>query len=1422
MTRLDGTRRFDWPRFWVAQGGTISLSDGGYLVDPLWEAKSLGRTQLKTLAELDPFRGLVLLGEPGMGKSIALETEADRRRAMAEHDVSVIHADLRAYSSDHLLYKKVFEDPRLQAWKQGSGQLLLQLDSLDEALLRIETVAALIADELPTLPVERLSVRIACRTVTWQTIAPTLLPVFKTLWGADAAGVYEIAPLRRGDVLAAAAQWPVNVDAFVEQVRMADAVPFAIKPLTLGLLLRLFHSDGRLPESIADLYRQGCLSLCEEQNPNRRATRRDGQLAPRERLALAGRMAAVSMLANRYAIWTGPESQVAPQEDVALAELAVGTEPGQTRRIDLSRETLREALDTGLFSSRGDERMGWAHQSFAEFLAADYLIGRGISPRNFLDILRHPSGGLVPQLGVVAAWAASLSKDIRRELIEHEPMVLLHGDLAGWEADDLSALTAALLRCLDEKVAHDFSGGLSDRYGKLAHPGLAAMLRPYIQDAGRGLVARRVAMRIAKACSLRELEADLLALALDANAEPHMRACAVSALATCGEGRSWRALTPLALDAPGPDPDREIKGTALQILWPDHLEARELFQHLTPPRESYYGAYTVFLTDTLPQALKRDDLPFALEWATEFVRGINHRGEFVRRELADAILSAAWSHIQDPEITSLVLRYAQAAIGAHYELFVGHDREDQDAFRKNVIQDVQGRRAFLRAAIAAPHSKTFAYSLAQAGLLQRDDLGWILSLWLEGEAAAFDVDEVALSDFVQAALDLSDETHFSALYDAAERWPLLRSKYSGLLDGVPLDSPAAAELKKYHDMTTQHSRRPRPTIAPPPAQRVRECLDRFDNGEIHAWWQMNRELTLKPDSTHYGSDLQYRIVDMPGWGEADEVTRARILVSAARFLEHAVPTVDQWIGKNSVNFSDLAALRALVLLREFEPTVYAELSPALWQKWAPAIVALPQETGTEQSKVLDEILADATAKASTEVASTVLTLIRCERRRHEDTAESSREGVSSFSFLRRIKSDCHSVPLWEGLLQELADEANTPEQFATLLDVLLDAKVESAKHLALGRFEAWLPSPRDRTRAGSAAAVLLKHDAAAYWPQLWPAFLSDIELGREVILRLGRFHGWERPFFADLREGQLGDLYVWLARAFPHSEDPVHDDGPHWMAPRDSVVHLRDDVLAALANRGTPEAVVTLRSLIARLPELPWLAFRLVDADQLMRQRTWLPLTPNEVLSLIECPEGRLVQSASQLADILVEVLRRYEQELHGEQSPIRSLWDRQSSGSLLRPVEEDAISDHVKLFLQRELVERGVVVNREVEVARAVGAPVGKRTDIRVNAVRKANRAEAFDQITAVIETKGCWNGDLMTAMQTQLRDEYLARIGAPVGIYLVGWFDKAKWDPADYRRGKAPAWDVAEAQRQLDEQASGLSGGFLIRALVLDCHAP
>jgi hypothetical protein len=229
--------------------------------------------------------------------------------------------------------------------------------------------------------------------------------------------------------------------------------------------------------------------------------------------------------------------------------------------------------------------------------------------------------------------------------------------------------------------------------------------------------------------------------------------------------------------------------------------------------------------------------------------------------------------------------------------------------------------------------------------------------------------------------------------------------------------------------------------------------------------------------------------------------------------------------------------------------------------------------------------------------------------------------------------------------------------------------------------------------------------------------------------------------------------------------------------------------------------------------------YQLNDAAEIMRTKTWTPLTPDEVIAVTKSSEVAVIQSPEQLAEVLVRTLRRYERHLHGQQNPIRDLWDKQKDDTL-KPVEEDALSDHVLRYLKENLENAGVIINREVEVGRAPGAGIGKRTDIKVDAIQIVNGARSGNIVTAIIETKGCWNRELKTAKETQLVEEYLVKLAAPVGIYLVGWFDKAKWDKTDSRRSQTPHWSKEQAQTELSKNDD--FPPFIVNTVVLDCSAP
>jgi hypothetical protein len=161
-------RSHNWKRFWCPREASISLADGGYLPDPDAKFGEVYNHFVVPFESIADVPCLAVLGEPGRGKSKVLSEEYTAvARQVRDQGDQALFIDLRAYQTDMMLQKAIFEHPHFLAWSNGSHQLYLFLDSLDEARLRLGVVTTLLVRELQKYPIERLRLRIACRTAEW-------------------------------------------------------------------------------------------------------------------------------------------------------------------------------------------------------------------------------------------------------------------------------------------------------------------------------------------------------------------------------------------------------------------------------------------------------------------------------------------------------------------------------------------------------------------------------------------------------------------------------------------------------------------------------------------------------------------------------------------------------------------------------------------------------------------------------------------------------------------------------------------------------------------------------------------------------------------------------------------------------------------------------------------------------------------------------------------------------------------------------------------------------------------------------------------------------------------------------------------------------------------------------------------------------
>ena len=152
---------------------------------------------------------------------------------------------------------------------------------------------------------------------------------------------------------------------------------------------------------------------------------------------MAGRIAAFSLFANKYAIWISADYGNMPEEDIQIRTLIGGSENANdlefiVEPFKINESAISETIETGLFSSRGPNRMGWVHKTYAEFLAAWYLVQHKMPLENMLGMITHRSdlnGKLVPQLNGVSIWLANMVPDLIRDITKRDPALLLKCDL---------------------------------------------------------------------------------------------------------------------------------------------------------------------------------------------------------------------------------------------------------------------------------------------------------------------------------------------------------------------------------------------------------------------------------------------------------------------------------------------------------------------------------------------------------------------------------------------------------------------------------------------------------------------------------------------------------------------------------------------------------------------------------------------------------------------------------------------------------------------------------------------------------------------------------------------------------------------------------------------------------------------------------
>jgi hypothetical protein len=1381
---------YPWQRFWVPRGSDFPLDSDGFLLDhALNERRTLGKVALLRSTETLESDCVAFLGEPSSGKSKTIGVEGLDRNAIEElakrQGDLALWIDLRDFDSGTHFRDAIASEAPIRTWQtQKHQRLFLFLDSLDECRLSIPTISNLIIRQLRLLPIDRLKLRIVCRTGEW----PTFLELELQKLYRRQLSILELAPLRRRDVVTAAEAGGINASDFMSRIRQLNAAPFARKPATLTSLLNAFKRGENLPVTQWELYENETRALCEEYNMSRIAARKTGDYSPAELLVIASRLAALSIFCNRSLLSYEASTELEASGALSKIEMAGGQENADAVPFDVSQKAVSQTLETALFASAGVGVLRWETRNVAEFLAAKYVLDHNLNLPKILSLIVHPRDNaqkLVPQLHNTAAWLAEKSDAVFEHIAYREVQLLLSLDPATL-TDSRKRLIVEQMLAQAQRANLQLRWGSRSDYQKLSYEGIGELLRETVLDPDIPLQAKIVAAEIAIACRVSAITKVFQYLAFEPSTPNLLRVLVVLGIAQFGDHEARGTVRRLLDDGTASSwPDDELLGAILQALWPAHLSFRELLAvktHLKQPNTM--GLFSIFIRDFIAENLSLTDLPEALTW-------IEQNASSTARWSADQecmrkLFTKGLDHLADPEVRRLLGSIAYKRIRMHEELLPGEGflpNGRQSAFEKKT----EARRVLIAEILSrfGDPNRDWTFLYSARSLLRISDFKWMLDLGRSHSDANV---RISCSHLVPRLLDMTPE-NIRAFYGAMQDWPELRVNGAFLIEPIELDSSLAQELRTSYE----YDRRAKKSREDEFNRTLLSTEELLIRGNVEDWIQIawNLESTGDEDG---GNSTLLSLTRSKGWLSFAYETKRAGIEAAKRYIVSADAQNSEWFETQAWPFYAVAGFKALVLVCELEPEFLDTLTADDWGKWIPIVISYFRE-GIQS--IANELVRRAYESNPVELVRSVKSRVYSEAR--------NSGYILVLTNVQHICDGSIGAELYQILITDsLPDTAHN-----MLLEYLLQKNSDAAFRYALEVIEKYAKHHHSPERSQVAARLLLSRKPRESWSVLWEIFQADDEFGKRVI---ENYQSWERTSLTSvLNEKELGQLFRWMVARYPYANDEAQA-GPvtgTYVAAR-----FRDETLHRLVAFGTYEAIRVLESLRQDLPSFPW-AYYLAQADARTRESTWDPPSPRDVIALASNSTSRFVRNADELMYVVLEALTKIQLDLYAETPAVSELWNYTLGRNRQHtPKDEADLSNWLKRRLQEAIPKKGVILGREVEIRQPM-ASLGERTDIYIAATSDKDS----EKVIMIVEVKGCWNAELKESMKTQLVERYLKRNFYTHGIYVVGWYVCPQWSNADSRKRILSFADHSQATDYFSHQAKLLSThNIRVESFVLD----
>lgn len=1328
-------------RYWFQTGDEMRILDGFLPTASTFPSEGLQFMPdlgLLKRSDLVNKKNLAVLGQPGSGKSDFLR----RNQPLLPERVGAepIFLDLTSYGSEDRLVTKLSQVVTQARANSATGEIVLTMDSFDEAQQRIPHLASVLIQELEALDPDELWLRIGCRTSEWPSILNTWFA------GRSDSLVAELAPFTREDVKNAAGEVD-DPEAFVRLIESRGLAPLAAMPLSLDLLLRSYEAPNELPQSRVAVYTSGVRAMCEEHSSQRHRSRRAGP-APSDILRAGETTAALMIFTAKERLWTGPITE-AEATDLTIDELVLAgrTEDG---RPELDAECFVLMSQTALFQGSGGGRLTWAHTTFQEYLAARWCISHIQTRPRIYSLLFAPDQKIFPVMRRLAAWLISMDPTAYAWIGEADPEAVA-GEI---DVPDEN-LRANVVRALIEHA----KTGLHVRdwetnYSHLKHAGLGHQLGPAIASGPED--SRLLAIQIAREAQVTDVEGELLNIATDPEQSERLR---YHSIVTLGDlGYRGRALTAVLEDPRllGEDAKRELRGAIIDASWPHDLSTADALRHLAVSAPSWLIGHYSLAIGRIARGLTDRDFEASAEWLGQEVADTEWFDE-----LRNATLAVCADHIdnataQQSAVSAVRRRLAQneAVFGTH-----GHEVSWPSSRRRALLLVVADSLTDEELFALVSESKT-------DGLLHPEDFPWLV----EELEDASDQRVPILLELLHHMFTPDRFDHANTLASLPQDHPLVAGALAHWCGYVDLDSPNAATQRESWRKWNRPNQTERTAkdIEDPVECWINSNLEKFDGGDLRAFAHALLLVTVPPGASRYRAPFQPDLTTHPRWKALSTVTQQAIISRVPAYLTSASCQPEIWDEDDLSTASAQAAYRSMILLLRTGDQLDS-LPATTWEEWAPGIMSWrPAINGASQSDH-EHLIRKAKPHAQGSLIRALLDIIRIDIR------------SQSTSFVAQECALLWSTELSTGLATLLSGGVNSAS--LELATILLRHDPENGRAV----LNAWIVEGSEKA-TGQALECLLAHDAHVSWPVIRKLLTERPEVSKEAILNLADRENTD----PNMTDEQLAFLHSWLEKHFPREEDP-DISGAHAITAREMVTRWRDRLLEVLIGRGTEASVEALRIFAREQPQEAWRMSALARALRSRREAAWQPLDPGVLAEYGRDISKRLARSNHELLEVVVSALVRIQERLTGETPESHLLWDTR----VMRPKSEDEASDYL-LHRLRDLVAEAII-NREVQVRRNAPSGIPERADLLIEAVTAGER-----NLRVVVESKGAWSDELLTAIDSQLIGRYMADFRPAAGIYIVLWPDAGSWASDQGRQDRARLINMCREDviAQIEEQ--------------------